>query len=114
MRYLNGQFTDLSKVVNVKDRDTGIISLVANTQCNVFRQWGDVNDYSVKFKLTLEFKDNKAKIEFDDLRMVDKYGSDLAYKYNQLVSKEQVDKAKTCLDSFVAGLEKSMSEKSDW
>jgi hypothetical protein len=114
MSYFAKAFKDSSKVIKSKDKGAGQIILKGNTSCNIFRQAGDINNYSLMFTLTFDAKDKKVRFLFEDLFIASNIGEPVAWGYNQLSSAENVKKSKKCLANLVSGVVESISDKSDW
>lgn len=97
-------FGNSEEVIKLKDKEAGTIVLKGNIPCNIFRQTGDINQYSLEFTLSIMLKDQKAKLFYEDMKMVSDTGSEISWAYNQLSSQEKVQKSKACLKPITKGL----------
>lgn len=104
LAYVAKNFGDSNHAIKAKDKDSGMIVLKGNINCNTLRQTGDPNDYSLKFNLTIKAIDNAYLLVFDDLQMLTEQGQMVRWNYNQIIDAEKVSKVKPCLDPVRDGL----------
>lgn len=95
--YLAKNLGDSNSAIKMQDKDSGMIITKMNIDCNVLRQFGDVNGYYVQTNLTSKSEDNSLKLIFEDLVMVDKLGTPFKYDYGQITDQTKVEKIKECL-----------------
>lgn len=110
LAFIAKSFGNSNKVLKMKNKDSGTIVLKGNTACNIFRQSGDINNYSLQFTLTIMLKNKKAKLQYENLYISSETGTPISWAYNQLSSKENVKKSMQCLETLNSGLFKS----NDW
>lgn len=108
------KFKDFDSVAKLKDPNSGTLVMKGNAPCNIFRQFGDVNDYSLQFTLTFQSKDKKSRFLFEDLMMISDRGNPISWGYNQITSAEQVEKAKACIEPIKKELIAKLSKKTEW
>jgi len=94
-------FNDSTKVIKLVNADTGTIILKGSIECNIFRQSGDFQPYYLSFSLKFKASNNQVKLRFRNMSIVNSMGKAVAWDYNQLSSKDKVNKAKTCLMPLV-------------
>jgi hypothetical protein len=104
MAYLAKTSGDSNSAIKMQDKEAGIIIFKGNTSCNVFRQFGDVNDYFVKFNLTAKADNKLLKLTFEDLVMADKFGTPFNYEYGQITDAAKVEKVKECLSPIKSSI----------
>jgi len=95
--YLAKNLGDSNSAIKMQDKDSGMIITKMNVDCNVFRQFGDVNSYFVQTNLTAKAEENNLKLSFEDLVMVDKLGTPFSYEYGQITDQSKTEKVKECL-----------------
>lgn len=110
--YFSKAFKDSSEVIKNKDKESGRIILKGSTSCNIFRQTGDINNYSLQFTLTFNTKKQKVRFLFEDLFISNNLGEPVGWTYNQLSSPDKVKESKKCLTSLIEGA--ITSSDSDW
>lgn len=109
MAYFAKNAGDANSAIKMQDKDSGMIVFKGNTPCNVFRQFGDVNDYFVKFSLTTKADNKLLKLTFEDLFMADKFGTPFSYEYGQLTDASKVEKVKECLSPIKSSILSSIN-----
>lgn len=109
MAFLAKNSGDANSAIKMQDKDSGMIIFKGSTPCNVFRQFGDVNDYFVKFNLTTKADNKLLKLTFEDLTMADKFGTPFSYEYGQLTDASKVEKVKECLSPIRSSILSSMN-----
>jgi len=114
LQFFSTRFGDSSKAIKLSDKGAGMIVAKGNTPCNSLKQFGDVNDYSLQFELTVETKDKKIRVAFENLVMITDLGQPVRWSNNQMSSVSNVEKAKECLAPIISSFKASLSEKSDW
>lgn len=87
-----------NSAIKMQDKDAGVIVAKMNISCNIFRQTGDINEYSLSFNFSSKASDNLLKMDFEDLKIVGDTGKEVTWEYNQITNKEKVEKAKACLE----------------
>lgn len=97
MAYLAKSLGDANAAIKMQDKEAGMIISRGNSTCNVFRQFGDPNDYNVRFNLTAKAENKSLKLIFEDLVIVDKNGAPFNFDYGQLTDTSKVEKVKECL-----------------
>lgn len=110
LTYIAKNFGDSSKVIKMKNLESGTIVLKGNTSCNIFRQAGDINNYLLQFTLTIMLKNQKAKLHYENLYISSNTGNPIGWEYNRISSKEKLRKSMGCLDS----LNKGLFESNNW
>ena len=101
-------FTD-SNHVKMKDEASGQIVAHGNVACSVLKQAGDSNDYDLTFNLDLQVKDNRARIAFEDLQILDRHGVPFKYSYGQIIDKSKAEAVKPCLEPVRAAIAKAIN-----
>ncbi len=88
---------DANSAIKMQDKEAGMIIFKGNTPCDIFKQFGDTNDYFVQFNLTTKAENKSLKLTFEDLVMADKFGTPFRYDYGQITDASKVEKVKDCL-----------------
>ncbi len=114
MEYFSKTFQDISSTLKRNDLASQTIILKGNIACNLFRQTGDINDYSLHFILTVDSKDKKIRFLFEDLFIAHATGQPVMWAYNQLSDKEKVQQAGNCLKPLMDGVLSSINKKDIW
>ena len=104
LSFIAKNFGNSNEVIKAQDKDSGLLIIKGNTDCNIFKQFGDVNNYLLQFTLELNHKDNKVKMSFEDLFISSSTGEAVGWDYNQLTDKDKINKAGECLSSLKKGL----------
>lgn len=104
LAYIAKNFGDSNHAIKMKDKDAGMIISKGNIICNALRQSGDVNDYSLRFNMSIRAKNNSYSLVFDGLEMLDERGIPVRWEYNQITDETKVSKIKVCLDPIKKGL----------
>lgn len=107
-------FNDANRSLQLKDEESGQIVAKGNISCDIFRQPGDVNEYSLAFVMDFQAKDKKARFKFTDMVINDKYGQPVTWEYNQLTDSEKVEKAKECLKPLHENALKAIGGSNDF
>jgi hypothetical protein len=115
LKLLAKKFGDSNSTIKVQDKEAGQIVAKGVVQCLVLRQAGDfLNDYNLGFTLDFEAKENKYRLLFEDLVILDATGKAFGYSYNQMTSAEQVEKVKPCLAPIRTELAAAINGGSGW
>ncbi len=104
MIYIAKSFGDSSKAVKYHNEQKRTIIIKGNTECNIFRQWGDPNKYLLQFTATIRFKVGKVHLLFENLYISSRLGQPVSWGYNQLSDDSKVKKSQECLQSFINGI----------
>ena len=88
---------DANSAIKIQDKEAGMIIFKGNTPCDIFKQFGDTNDYFVQFNLTTKAENKSLKLTFEDLVMADKFGAPFRYDYGQITDASKAEKVKECL-----------------
>jgi hypothetical protein len=113
LAYLSKNFGDANEAIKLKDSESGQIVAKGNVTCNALRQWGDVNEYSLRFNLDFQAKDNKVRLVFEELEMISAAGAPVEWDYNQISSAANLEKAKSCLEPIRSEVLKAISAGAD-
>jgi hypothetical protein len=97
MAFLAKNAGDANSAIKMQDKDAGMIIFKGNTPCDIFKQFGDTNDYFVQFNMTAKADNKLLKLSFEDLTMADKFGTPFRYDYGQITDSSKVEKVKECL-----------------
>lgn len=111
--YFGKRLGDSNHASKVADKEQGQIVIKANMPCNVFRQSLDPKEYFLAFDLDFQAKDNRVRLVFEDMRILDDHGQLFIFDYNQLVSAEQTQKAKSCLADVARGLASEINKTTE-
>lgn len=112
LAHLSKSVGDANHAIKMQDKDEGIIIMKGLVGCNVFKQLG-APDMNLEFNLTVNSKDQKVRVLFEDMVMT---GPGSEWEYASLNTPARVDQAATCLTNVVDGLKKELtgSAKVDW
>jgi hypothetical protein len=113
LAYFAKTFRDANHAIQVRDEAGGQIVANGNVTCNELRQMGDSNDYSLSFTLDFQAKDNRVRIAFEELTMMDHQAKPVTWANNQITDKSKVDAVKPCLDPIRTGLLKAVAGSSE-
>ncbi len=107
--YLSKSIGDSNSAIKAKDKDEGMVVMKGLVVCDVLKQLG-APSMNLEFSLTINSKDKKVRMLFEDLRMT---GNGSQWDYATLNTKVKTDKALTCLSPVVEGLKKALNKSSD-
>lgn len=79
------------------DSEKGDIALKSKTLCNYLKPVQDPNDYTLQFILFVRANDNKMIFQFEDLKIIDKYGNTVNREQPQVTSVEKVNLVRPCV-----------------
>lgn len=102
--FLSSNLNDPTRGIKYANKDTGSIVIDSNITCNLFRQFGDINNYILKFRLTAVYKGKKAKLKFDNVFVAYPTGKPVMFGGNQITSPEKLEESKKCLSGLIQGL----------
>ena len=114
LEYLSKNLGDSNYAIKVNDKTSGTIITRASVICNNLRQFGDTNEYSLKFNLTINSKNNKIRFLFEDLQIVDKVGNLVRWEYNQITDSSKIKKIESCLHPIKSGILNSLTSQEQW
>jgi hypothetical protein len=115
MTYFAQSYGNAKKAIISKDSNSGTIIADGNVTCNVFRQTGDINNYSLAYRMTFNSKNKKIRLKYEDLRIINNLGENVGWSYNQLTSKSDSEKAiKKCLKPLISDIKKSITVSDNW
>lgn len=101
--------------IKLRDEESAHIIAKSSILCKAFNQTGDNSDYYLNFTFDFQAKDNKIKVSFEDLIMVDDLNSPLSFSYQQITDQSKVEKAQTCLRPLLDDLIKTINTpESQW
>lgn len=112
LAHLSKNVGDSNHAIKLQDKEDGTIIMKGLVTCNVFKQLG-APDMNLEFNLTVNSKDQKIRVFFEDLTMT---GPGSQWEYAILNNASKVEQASKCLDGIIDGLKKELSTttKSDW
>ena len=114
LAYLSKNLGDSNHAVKMKDADSGQIIAHMNVTCNQFRQGGDPHDYNLAFNLDFQAKDNRVRMTFEDMTMLDKNGAAVGWAYNQITDAKKAEDAKVCLAPVKEGILRALQGANDY
>lgn len=114
--FLAKNLGDSNRAVKMKDDAAFQIVSQVSVPCNIFRQTGDPNDYSLRSSLDFQAKDKRVRMAFEDLTIVNQSGKPFEYAYNQITTQAQAERAKECLRPLKDDILKSFDAPAakDW
>jgi hypothetical protein len=113
MAYFAKNFKNANHAIQVRNEAEGQIVANGNVDCNELRQAGDTNGYNLSFTLDFQAKDNRVRMAFEDMTMLDPKGKPVPWAYNQISDKSKAEAVKPCLAPMKDGVLKAISGSTD-
>lgn len=111
--HLAKNFKDANHAIKIQNKDDAEIIAKGNISCNIFRNFGDINEYNLQFDLDFQAKDKKVRLVFEDLMITGTDGRMPAFASSQITNAEKLEKAKECLEPIRNDLLKAIKGNSD-